>query len=745
MTEKETVNNEENAAFAEENAAFAEENAAFAEEAESATEETAVKEGTEAVGEEAAEAGEAEAVKEAESEASAEAESEEKAEEATLTEDETAPAEEAESAAEETAVQEGTEAVGEEAVEAGEAEAVKESESEVSAEAESEEKAEEATLTGDETAPAEEAESAAEETAAKEATEAVGEEAVEAGEAEAVKEAESEASAEAESEEKAEEATLTGDETAPAEEAESAAEETAAKEGTEAVGEEAVEASEAEPVKEAESEASADVEGGEKEAAISGTGVESEVIELSTESLKTFCGDVTGMFGAEMKCKRQPVATETIEGLKERFGSLVAVNSVKAEGALDGTFHMVFNREGLFTLAGLIVMPQQMTSLMEKAAGPEKILENIKRGSLKEAEGMSDAMAEAGNMLVGAWNRIFREGLKDHGQFVQSNTFIGNPWEKPEEKIDLSSYEELLFVSYEMSIGSYPSFACGVIFPRTVFAGAEEKARLEAEARARAEAEARARAEAEAKAKTEAEEQAKAEAEEKAKAEDEEKAKAEVEEKTKAEDEEKAATMDETDDSKEQPVSDTIQKMTQSSAVLPGESGSPTSTEKAAVSDTREILAMCAKDIMQKEVVWGNPEDSVQQTLTKMQQHDVGYMVVGLDEVMEGIVSRSDLTGAISPYLRPVFAKWRRPLDDATLQIKIKWIMSRPVHTIKPETSLEAIMENMRQFGGHCLAVVDQEAKVQGLVTVFDIFQDMLSSDPNISSVGKTPQAPPLI
>ncbi|MBA7703391.1 hypothetical protein ES703_112176 [subsurface metagenome] len=147
---------------------------------------------------------------------------------------------------------------------------------------------------------------------------------------------------------------------------------------------------------------------------------------------------------------------------------------------------------------------------------------------------------------------------------------------------------------------------------------------------------------------------------------------------------------------------------------------------------------------MQKEVVWAGPDDSVQQTLTKMQQHDVGYMVVGRDGVMEGIISKSDLTGAISPYLRPVFAKWRRPLDDATLQIKIKWIMSRPVRTVKPDTSLAAIMENMRQFGWHCLAVVDQEGKVQGLVTAFDIFQALLSSNPDISSVGKTPQAPPL-
>jgi CBS-domain-containing membrane protein len=97
--------------------------------------------------------------------------------------------------------------------------------------------------------------------------------------------------------------------------------------------------------------------------------------------------------------------------------------------------------------------------------------------------------------------------------------------------------------------------------------------------------------------------------------------------------------------------------------------------------------------------------------------------MVGQDGVLEGIVSKSDLTGAISPYMRPAFAKWRKPLDDATLQIRIKWIMSKPVRTIRPETSLAAIMENMLQLGVLCLPVVDQQGKVQGLVAEANIFK----------------------
>ncbi len=186
-------------------------------------------------------------------------------------------------------------------------------------------------------------------------------------------------------------------------------------------------------------------------------------------------------------------------------------------------------------------------------------------------------------------------------------------------------------------------------------------------------------------------------------------------------------------------ISETIQQMTQSPAVLPGESGKPTAKIHISVSS-----GVCAKDIMQKEAVWANSEESVQQALTKMQQQDSGYIMVGQDGALEGIVSKSDITGATSIYLRPIFAKWHGPLDDATLQIKLKWIMSRPVRTVRPETPLETIIENLCRFGGRGLPVMDEQGKVQGLVTVFDIFRTLLNTSEDVSAVGKTAETPAL-
>jgi len=190
-------------------------------------------------------------------------------------------------------------------------------------------------------------------------------------------------------------------------------------------------------------------------------------------------------------------------------------------------------------------------------------------------------------------------------------------------------------------------------------------------------------------------------------------------------DAEEKATV-EIDEKQERPVSETIQKMTESPAVLPGEEPQSTTAEKTTLTDKDTPLIVCAKDIMQKDVIWANPDESVQQALAKIQQRNAGYMVVGRENVLEGIVSKSDLTGALSPYLRTIFAKWRRPLDDATLQIRIKWIMSKPTCTIVPDTPLAAIMENMCQADIRCLPVVDEQGGVQGLVTAFDIFKVLL-------------------
>jgi CBS domain-containing protein len=196
------------------------------------------------------------------------------------------------------------------------------------------------------------------------------------------------------------------------------------------------------------------------------------------------------------------------------------------------------------------------------------------------------------------------------------------------------------------------------------------------------------------------------------------KLKAEVAEK------QKAAAITKNEKSSAGGASETTQRIAPSLASLPG--GRSLTT-----------LAICARNFMKKELVWGNPEGSVQEALSKMEQANISYLLIGSNGVLEGIVTKSDLAAALSPYLKREFAKWRRPLDEATLQIKVKWIMSKPVRIIRPQTPLAVIMRTMSRFSVRALPVVDQQGKVLGLVTEAEIFKTILK--PKIHSNNSDP------
>lgn len=432
---------------------------------------------------------------------------------------------------------------------------------------------------------------------------------------------------------------------------------------------------------------------------ISQTEIQSQVIELSTEASGTFCEDISSMFGIDMGCQHQEVCFETTSKLSKKFKKLAAITSVKASGILDGTFYVVFDKEGLFTLAGTIVMQPE-----------QKIIDNRKRGDLTQARDLNDALGEAGNLLVGSWDRIFRENMESHGHFLQGGTFIGNPWENSKNTIGLASDEDFFFIPCQMTIGAYPSFNYGIIFPKTLFekkvnpdsvsSGTKEEIPVEEEPIAQVEEKAILKEEAVIPKEPEVT--------------------AVVDISTVQEKNNVAPTEPKADVTPiavapiAMSIPETIQKMVNSAANLPG--GNNTIS-----------LSVCARDVMQTEVLWVSPEDSVQQAMAKMQQSFSGYLMVGTDGKLEGIVSISDLNAAVSIYLRPMFAKWRRPLDDATLQIKLKWIMSRIVHTSMPETPLVEIMEKMFRLNCLCLPVVDQQGKFSGIITAFDIFESLMN------------------
>jgi acetoin utilization protein AcuB len=510
--------------------------------------------------------------------------------------------------------------------------------------------------------------------------------------------------------------------------------------------------------------------------------IESRAAELSDSSFEAFCDDIAAMFDADVVCTRQDAGTGTVKDVQKHFKKLMAVHHVEATGTLDGTFHLLFDQGGLFALSGVIVM------LPEK-----RIREEIKRGSIDDAENLTDAAREVGNLLVGSWDRVFREDCEGHDHFLKTGTFIGKFWENLDE-VGLSADEELVYALYEMTVDSFPSFRCAAVFPKKALETSSPETTEPSEAQA-AEDQPVAELRNEASKGPAATEPAAAEppatAEPATMAEPVAVAsvpEAESSPSDRADVEPEAAP--EPDISNDSPAiaeapSEPVATPTPAAAEVAQIPEDIRSTVEAVVGDVAEaarkapmpratpqpgkpdagyidhmfndiveyscdtgiaeLFKVPAQDIMVPEVVWSEPEDTVQDVVAKMQQHNTGYVLIGQDGVLEGLVSNSNILGAMSPYLRPMFAKWRRPEDDATLGIKIKWVMSRPVRTIRPDATLASMIESMRRYGGRCLPVVDSQAKVQGIVTVFDILLRVLEADKSFSWEGKPPQAPPLL
>jgi CBS domain-containing membrane protein len=433
---------------------------------------------------------------------------------------------------------------------------------------------------------------------------------------------------------------------------------------------------------------------------ISQAELESRAIELSPGAFEVFCNDMASMLGCEITGADKGAATVTLADLKKRFKKLVTVATVQAQGVMNGSFYLILDQEALFTLAGTLVM------LPDKV-----ILQNRKHGTFQDANEMGDAVGEIGNLMVGSWDRVFREEYEGHGHFALSKNFIGSPWDNPEEAIGLTTASQLQAVNYEIKVKEFAMVACAVVYPKDLFEPkpVEQVSQTEIDEDVATDnqlspvADGSANHEPSARPDNIAVDVAVA-----------------IVPDTASVQLQSLETACDAIVPQTREVSESIRKITSSPAILPGQQ-SDTGIGIAA----QALNAMSVQDVMRRDVVWASPDETVEQAFAKMQQKNVSYVLVGSKGALEGIVSKSDIRGAMSPYLQEMFSQWRRPLDLATLQIRLKWVMSKPVYTIRPDASFGSLVRKMEVQKIRAMPVVDGEGAVVGVVTAFEIFQTL--------------------
>ncbi|MHC4757449.1 MAG: CBS domain-containing protein [Planctomycetota bacterium] len=467
----------------------------------------------------------------------------------------------------------------------------------------------------------------------------------------------------------------------------------------------------------------------------------SPIVKLSDKAFDAYCLNLSGLFNIEVMNKRHDIAFFDIKQLKKQFKKLTAVHSFKSDGDLKGNFYTIFDTDTLFALAGIVLQLSE-----------DHIQDKIKNGTAKEADDIYDAVAEAANLLIASWDNIFHEQLENHHGLTRTDTTIGNSLTRIAKDLAQANDEQILLVTYHLMIRDLPEFKCFVLFTKSFIennkaADSTENKTVEDQQKETPQETSQDNAE------TPAEETDKEEKETAPQLEDEKSAE------TKAEQSEPESKDNQQAETKEQQLQEQPEPSAEQSETAPDGEVSKAIQQMVNTTDENTDIApealidisksfptsnLTAKDIMQTNIVWAEPEESVQQIQLKMQQNETAYVLVGNDNVLDGIVAMSDVRDAISPYLKSTFSKWRRPLDDATLQIRAKWVMTRVIHTIKPDTPLTEILIQMIQmcnFNIRSLPVINQDNHVQGIITVFDIFKAMIKTS-NLDVAGKAVTTP---
>ena len=118
---------------------------------------------------------------------------------------------------------------------------------------------------------------------------------------------------------------------------------------------------------------------------------------------------------------------------------------------------------------------------------------------------------------------------------------------------------------------------------------------------------------------------------------------------------------------------------------------------------------MQVKDVMTKDVVCVQPDETVATASRLMASRNLGVLAVcGKDGKLKGMLTDRDVV------LRCVAA------DEDPAELKVKQVMTRRIVTVEPEDSLETASGRMAAQQVRRLPVV-QEGKLAGMVSLADL------------------------
>ncbi len=125
-----------------------------------------------------------------------------------------------------------------------------------------------------------------------------------------------------------------------------------------------------------------------------------------------------------------------------------------------------------------------------------------------------------------------------------------------------------------------------------------------------------------------------------------------------------------------------------------------------------ELMNLCAKDLMKKDVKTIKEMDSINKTITTMIDLDVSSLVVERngDNDAFGMITRKDIVEALIP-----------EIEKGVESMLVEDIMSKPVITVSPDLSIFQCYQMMRMMGVRRMPVVVDKELV-GILSSTNLF-----------------------
>jgi CBS domain-containing protein len=118
---------------------------------------------------------------------------------------------------------------------------------------------------------------------------------------------------------------------------------------------------------------------------------------------------------------------------------------------------------------------------------------------------------------------------------------------------------------------------------------------------------------------------------------------------------------------------------------------------------------MKVADVMTRAVEPVDPTATVQQAAMRMAELDVGALLVGTAERLEGVLTDRDI-------LMRLVVNGRHPAE-----VIVRDVMSSSIFACNPDDTVEAAFAEMRQRQVRRMPVLDQAGRLLGIVTLSDL------------------------